>query len=449
MKRRIQIKSLDQPKDVSSIITFLTEECHIIFPLLDQEGIGLLMQYIQPLFEHPMTSFEAISTLFELVTSFLGQRLVQQLFLVPFLNVFDNFSNPIHRYNLFNRNIGNSLIKNFGLHIFLSRFLNCFIEAVIEPMGHKLNPTSQIMAAKKPSIYDDDNLLKHDSNITDNSRSSLSHRIDLSHASNPLSPTGTSTAKHSLTYDNWREGHSIHSDEEDSDVEEFGFPDISLFETKNTPASSVSVFGLLADMEEIRGQSDNDVTDNSPFGKSESDSVLSPKSDIKSSQYGNDSEFLLTGILPPVASESMRPSLLPLPMQEHKNEDNRSLAESEYQLGVVSETSLPTTMTNTTAIIPSPNRQSYDMTPSIDESVPEEEVLEEGERGEEVPTETTAVDPQLLLMSQHISEVASDCLVWLLWRLGPLLSTKHIINPLLNNIHRYAIIIITTTTTNS
>ena len=437
----------DPPKDVTSVVSLLLEQYHVLLPIIDQEGIGLLMLYIKPLFEHPITSFEAVMTLFEPVSSFIGQRLVQQSFLIPLLNVFDNFSNPIHRYNLFNRNFGNSLISNFGLAIFLSRFLNCFVEAVIEPMGHKLNP----ILTKKPSLYDD-NLLKG-SNGSDNSRS-LSHRMDLSHASNPLSLTNTTNTKHSLTY-NWRDGQGINTDDEDSDVEDFSFPDVSLFETKNIPTSSV--FGLLADMEETNalfGHSENDSTTSSPLTKTESDTI---QPQIKSRDC--DSEFLLTGILPPVP---IQPALS-LPVEP---DTTQSVTGNDYQPTNRLQASLRTLPNKEKAtLIEEPvtevgipdeeereevfdegerevsNEEERRVVPIEGErvEVPDEgervEVPDEGERGE-VPSETMAVDPQLLAMSQYISEVASDCLVWLLWRLGPLLSTKHIINPLLDNLHR-------------
>ena len=45
-------------------------------------------------------------------------------------------------------------------------------------------------------------------------------------------------------------------------------------------------------------------------------------------------------------------------------------------------------------------------------------------------------DPVTLAINAQIAEVAADCVCWLMRRLGPLLSTQHIIRPLLDGLHR-------------
>ena len=73
-----------------------------------------------------------------------------------------------------------------------------------------------------------------------------------------------------------------------------------------------------------------------------------------------------------------------------------------------------------------------------------EEGEREGEEGEEEEGDADTVDgenlhshdPQALAVNLNISEVAADCLSWLLRRLGPLLGCQHIVRPLMENLHR-------------
>lgn len=430
-----KVPTEEQMKDSSELISFVLDQSNDIFPTLDQEGIALLLMYIQPLFEHSITSFEAVSTLFEPISLYLSRRVLQQSFLIPFLNVFDNVSNPIQRYNVLNRRIASILVASLGLSTFLSRYLHCFIEAVIEPMGHNMTeqPPKQQVSFLKDAAEDND--------------LSLSHRLDLSHASNPLSPSSSTATKHSLHY-SWREEHGIHSDEEDSEGEEdFNYPDISLLETKSTPVSSVSVFGLLADIEETDCQSDSDTSLQSPVDKKDSE----PPSITVSSRRDSDAPRRTTLGRKHVSSTSVS-APKPSGKYSNKNELDQSTSQatptttptrplrqsSSIEDDVVDDTSdlLPPTVSVSTVrrsfpVLPVKTAAEIDDCPDRVSEQEEEEVEKDG-----VPMATTAVDPHLLAMSQRISEVASDCLIWLLWRLGPLLSTKHIVRPLLDSFHR-------------
>ena len=420
----------EQVKDSSELISFVLDQSNDLFPTLDQEGITLLLMYIQPLFEHSVISFEAVSTLFEPISQFLSRRVLQQSFLIPFLNVFDNISNPVQRYNVLNRRIASILIASLGLSTFLSRYLHCFIEAVIEPMGHNMTETNQLPKQQVSFLKD----------ASEDNDLSLSHRLDLSHASNPLSPSSSTTTKHSLHY-SWREEHGIHSDdEEDSEGEEdFNYPDVSLLETKSTPVSSVSVFGLLADIEETDCQSDLDTSLQSPINKKDSEPSVTVSgrrdSDAPRRTTLGRKECSSTSLSAPKPSRKHSKSELdqstsqamptrPLPLRQSSSleddidDDNSDLLPPTISVSAVR--SFP--------VLPITEIDNY----SDRMNGQEEEEVEK----DDVPMATTAVDPHLLAMSQRISEVASDCLIWLLWRLGPLLSTKHIVRPLLDSFHR-------------
>ena len=69
----------------------------------------------------------------------------------------------------------------------------------------------------------------------------------------------------------------------------------------------------------------------------------------------------------------------------------------------------------------------------------EDPLTDEEHDGVDVETDTESVcssDPQVLAVNLHVSQVAADCLCWLVRRLGPLLATHHIVRPLIDNLHR-------------
>lgn len=419
----------DSQKEIPGLINYSHEQCLQLFPSLDHEGNSLLLLYIQPLFENPSTSFEAVSALFEPISSFLGKRNIQQSFLVSFLNVFDDFDNPIQRYNLLNRSIANSLITVFGLALFLTKFLNYYIEAIIEPMGHpyKINQHYNQDTKNRPTTS----------------------RSEFSHTSHPLSPTTSSSAKHSITY-NWREEHGIHSDEDDSDVDEdMSFPDASILETKMSVTSTMSVFGLLADIEETElfAQDDASISQVSPSTKKttesqiilsqrESDSAhISPpntKPQRQSQSFSRRRSDTIDSIAannspqkaPPTVSSPQDSSLT---ISAPPTTDDSDLVNSPQTISEPSPCSSLTTL---------PRPPMISVTPSIVKGVTTDD--NEGDREDSliVVTDPSTVDPRLQVLSQRITEVASDCLTWLVWRLGPLLATKHIISALLENFHR-------------
>ena len=63
-----------------------------------------------------------------------------------------------------------------------------------------------------------------------------------------------------------------------------------------------------------------------------------------------------------------------------------------------------------------------------DESEEDEQVLE--------AENICSADPETLAINAHMSQVAADCVCWLIRRLGPVLTTRYIAKPLLENLYR-------------
>ena len=49
---------------------------------------------------------------------------------------------------------------------------------------------------------------------------------------------------------------------------------------------------------------------------------------------------------------------------------------------------------------------------------------------------SSSMDPQAMAVNSYLSEVAADCVSWLMRRLGPFLATQHIAKPLVESLHR-------------
>ena len=434
--------------NISEVIGFMSDCCNSLLPLLDTDGRDLLMLYILPLFEHPKTSFEAATTLFELVSSFLGSKWVQQSLILPFLNLFDSFSQPGHRYSLLGRSMAEKLITHFSLSVFLSRFLNCYIEAVIEPMGHRMKQQTHL-----PKQTFKDQFLKG----AEDSGRSLHHKVNLTHMSTILSPSSTTSGRQSVNFNTWASPHDVHSDEEDSDVEgDLSFPDVSLFEAKLP-----SIFGMSDDMEQKELATQPDSSNNSDSGagdtkepldrrdsadlsfNKESGTVSMKKSPLSHQQSvhkePDEPTEVLLGITPLPVVVSTPPKTLPIlpptsitsfSMPPPSVQSTAMSTNGEPLLPPTSmESNLPLLPIMSPMVLPSESPPHEAPTDELEERDPQEE--QENEAAVE-----GSIDPQAVAISQHISEAASDCLIWLLWRLGPILATKYIAHPLLDNLHR-------------
>ena len=65
----------------------------------------------------------------------------------------------------------------------------------------------------------------------------------------------------------------------------------------------------------------------------------------------------------------------------------------------------------------------------------EEEEEEEEEENADAAS-TSSMDPQTMAVNSYLSQVAADCVSWLMRRLGPFIATQHIAKPLVESLHR-------------
>lgn len=410
LRRRLQESaetdaSIDRSVSPTAIVNVLAEKLTSIYPLLDRDGLNLLLLYIFPLFDHPSTCFDAAFNLFDSLSEYLTRRHLQQILVPSFLFMFDTFDKPSHRCRILSRLMADKLMKKFGLFVFLIRFLPCIIEAMIAPMVNTF--------ASKKSATEAVESQGNESPITKELKTkAMNHKPSLNRA-----------ASSTLTLNFSWENRVYESDEEEDDSGsevELSFPEASL------------LVGMMASM---YGQS-ADAEQNSSLLAEEDASKSRLQREGMQAEVPVD-EHSLPGTKPPIADLFRSPEKPTLP-SGHDYPNPHPIFHFPDEKHDSTDLMTPTVPA---IVIKSPQESFLSSPvlppPSEDSSmvIEEERVPEEGDASvgcsSEVPT-----DPKTQAISSQISEVASDCIIWLNWRLGPLLAMRHIAHQLLDNIHR-------------
>ena len=393
----------------STIVTVLAEKVASVYPLLDRDGLNLLLLYIFPLFDHPSTCFDAAFNLFDTLSEYLTQRHLQKILVPSFLFMYDTFDKPSHRCQILGRLMADKLMKKFGLFVFLTRFLPCIIEAVIEPMANTF-------AGKK-------------STPTTVERQGSSDSPDAKELKTPAlnhNPTLSRVASSSLTLNFTWDSHVYEFDKEDDDSgseTELSFPEASLLVGMNT-----TVFDLVPNGEQNGSLPTKQEACLSPLLEEEMQTEI--PIDRHSLPEQQDPKPPVTSPFhsprkPHLAAGTVNPHLLPVLQSPKSKDDSPDLLDSPGPDTIIksSHSCFPSV-----SVLPPKSDGSHMV-------VPEEKAAEEGDSlsrsGSDVPT-----DPKTKAISSEISEVASDCVTWLIWRLGPLIATRHIAHQLLDNMHR-------------
>ena len=463
------------PGILDKITAVVVENLQSLARASTSEGFVLLLLHLYPLFQYPETSFEMIQSHLDTLGKFLSHVQMDRLFKGVLLHFFDSPLEPHQQGYLLSRSMADFLIRRFGLHIFLGKFLEFFLEAVLEPARlstkgagvrkniFRLKESESILTLIPSDLgqslqYDDHKRQSHVSDFT--------FSVD-------LSETGV--------YNSDREYSSGESDNE-------FVPEASLL------AQPGMVLGSLGmSMEE--GEGEREKRDDEGQSLQHHRMMLLPQSSIAES-----TESTLTGLRSRVHGNEATPETGSL---HGETELDRELGSSQKTLRIDTtsfKASLdsPTNSSVTTMNLGSPSLEdSFQSCTSNSRTSPfsrntlpqgsgttgastvsciqanefftsetgEEREggrmegkgrgLENGNEGKresggegggvcEGEEEEELVDkmtedrsnPQLMAINQQIAEIAGDCLCWLQRRLGPLLATRHIINPLLNGMHR-------------
>ena len=419
--RRKSLDSVEADDNVSdsvsptTIVTVLAEKVASMYPLLDRDGMNLLLLYVFPLFDHPSTCFDAAFNLFDTLSEYLTQRHLQKILVPSFLFMFDTFDKPSHRCQILSRLMADKLMKRFGFFIFLVRFLPCIIEAMIEPMANNnvANKKSTPKTVEKQDGVDSPNTK------------------ELKTSAQIHQPTLGRAASSSLALNFTWDDHVYEFDQEDDDDSgsetELSFPEASLLVGMNT-----AVFDPIPDGEQNNSLPTVQEVSLSPLLEEE---VHVPTEALMNKRSLSEPPEPRLPVTNPFQSPEKRhavpgtinPSPHPLDHSPKAKYIPPDLMGSTVQRTIIDSTqscfpSVPVLH------VPPPSDGECIM-------VQEEKPAEEGESlsrsSSDIPT-----DPRTQAISSQISGVASDCIIWLNWRLGPLIATRHIAHQLLENIHR-------------
>lgn len=463
------------------------------------EGFVLLLLHLYPLFQYPETSFDMIQTHLDTLGQCMSHVQMYRLFGSVLMHFFDNRLEPHQQGYLLSRLMADFIIRRFGLHTFLSKFLEFYLEAVLEcdrlsskGVGnhgniHQMKESESILTFLPPASeivqslqYDDHKRHPHMSDFTfsvdlsemggynsDREYSSGESDNEFPPEASLLAQTGmvlegideesqSGEGGRDKRYGSEREGQQ-------GSVRMMLLPQLSLGDGRETIESDLTheksrthrtsegaSIGVAA-AEGTDGVEEVDFVDKEGgISQTTSTTIGATSNNFRAS---TDSP---TDITASTLNGGIEDSFMSFNIESHLSPLSKNTPQ-QYRTQLVSNDSsdIPTWSVKEQGSgslggiggetgIEGVSRRREDGGVS-EQKLDDEEREEEREEGN-VPEEEenigskktieTSRDPEQEAINQQIAEVAGDCLSWLLRRLGPLLATRHIVNPLLNGIHR-------------
>ncbi len=415
-------------EQLDCLLEFISADLGSLLGVISNEGFPLLLLHLFPFFTHPDTSFDAIFSLLDPLACRMGRRNVERLFSLPLIHLFDTATPPHQRARLLCRTTAHMLIGRFGLRAFIGRFLGFYIEAILEPLRltnakpvKRVNNKIMRMASQSMLTLE----MMH-SQAFEGSRA---RNADLSFS------MALSDGRHG--FDTEKEYDSSGDESDD----ELG-PEASIL--AKTTTMYASPVGVANDINSSLLTPLTVITEHTTLTPAPSSPDKSPHTDpLKPSRSVED--------VRPDKPDSRPTSPTPLyegylttsilsgePFEEYRDIRSDSIggrsSVGDTRDEVVSseeeeELRKPHPPTHTHTMYMYDNYSlvvihgyAYDFV-----------TLVVGERV--FPAEES--DPVTMAVNARIAELAADSLCWLMRRLGPILSTQHIVKPLLDELHRY------------
>ncbi len=435
----------------------MSENLNNVLHSVGTQGFPLLFLHIFPFFQHPETFFEAVVSYLDPLATYLSRKNVERLFSAPVIRLFDSPIEPFQRGQMLSRSMADCLLRRFGLKVYLNRFIGFIIEAVIEPSmilskGCSRKTSSYLFRLKSASA-----LTLVQSGLFQSTRfEEMRNNSDFNY---------------SFALSEVPRGYDSDKDECSSgDSDEQDYPEASLLAKSGLVLGAVNETegGLSSLQEEDEGQTQSPMLyrklDESAALDREQQKTLPPELSV-------DPLSLATSSLPPSGSgrwpklddsahfparqtghERLHPGSISatssLRIDTASNEYKPSadspglISQSGGMSSIFSEVSQDVSTTSSEVASPyiTLNRQSSlalgrPIVLSVDDILGE--VGEDSEDEQTVDNESLrSTDPQIIAINLHMSEVAADCICWLIRRLGPFLTTRYIARPLLDNLHR-------------
>ena len=486
------------PEIVTKIMEAVLENLNtLVGSTAHGEGFVLLLLHLYPLFQYPQTSFEMVQTHLDTLGRHMSHAQMHRLFAGVLVHFFDTTLQPHQQGYLLSRLTADFLIRRFGLCIFLSKFLEFFLEAVLEPdrlstrgatatgtrkSVFRLKESESILGLQqKLSEVLPQSSLQYDEQKRQSHASDFTFSVDLSETAGgteyqsegetssggdsegELHPEASLLARSGVVLGSVTSAMYDIREEEEEDRDKgervegprdrgegslrmMLLPQLSLGgqdthdgqEQRKPQRSNSKTARELStgDAEADREQESSQGTDR--IHKSSSTSLLTASLDSPVATSGNTST--LNGELP-----TLEDSLPTFTTDSHSDPlSSRSTATNDV------ESVRAQAGGEESARVHAGGREGGDFhvgggregwEGQFKEAEGEEEgtvarEVEEEEESSEKKTSELRNDPETTAINQRIAEVAGDTLCWLLRRLGPLLATCHVVSPLLNGIHR-------------
>ena len=430
----------------------------------------------------------------------MSRRSVERIFTSVVIRLFDTATEPHHRGQLYSRTMADVILKKFGLSMFLNRFLGFLIEAVVEPMRLASSKTlsskrrnANIVRMKSQSFHTlmTSDLLRSQSynspdgqEMSSNLGATLSYSLGMSeHSYNDLDKDFSSSedsddelADCSLMAKFSGGGGGEGEPREGKQVEGMSLSPLVMAAVSASKVSSSGVAGpgagggaaeveLRSDEVDLPDGSAIVITKQEPKVEGNSSSIthspllssLSASSNPPPVDPHADSNLLASfhDSISMTASAQYDQSLTSFVSEDSLSGNNRftnslpSKHRGDQEKNNMEERSLPLKMKLGLPLKSSNYNNCYVSSGSSGRGLMGDQEVdgqreEERDGGGEDEVDSSRVDgdnlslydPELLAVNLHVSEVAADCLCWLFRRLGPLLSSKHIVWPLVEGLHR-------------
>ncbi len=452
LQRAATSSSDPSSSSLNRLIGYVSENLDPLLNTVGSQGFPLLFLHIFPFFQHMETFFDAIHSFLDPLAAYMSCRAVGRLFTTPVLRLFDSPIEPYQRGHLLSRTMADVLLRRFGLRLFLSRFIGFIVEAMIEPARVASRGSS-----RKPSYLF---RLKSASALT-------LVQSDIFQSNRFEDVRNTSDLTYSYTLTEAMRGYD--SDEKEwssGDSDESDYPETSLLAKSSMfmgPSHETDVLPPLPEQDEEQPESPavgRKADDNAPphlhrIGSvpqnSSGDSVSSPVSTVPPSGSAtwprlDDSAGALSSQMGHerlhVSSNVSSLGIDTTSTEYNASVGSPSLMTQSVTLSLSSEASHDASGTFPGVASPCATltrQASLALGRPIELSI--DGIF--GEAGENSGDDEAAdnesllsTDPEVIAINRQISEVAADCICWLIRRLGPFLTTRHITRPLLDNLNR-------------
>lgn len=441
------------------IMALVVENLQSLLRATQGEGFILLLLHLYPLFQYPETGFEMMQLHLNTLGRFMSHMQMDRLFTSILLQFFDSPLEPHQQGYLLSRSMADFLIRYLGLHIFLVKYLEFFLEAVLEParlMTKGTGVRKNVFRLKESESVltliptDMGQSLQYDEH---NRQAQLNFSVDLSEVGG---------------YNSDRE---YSSGESDGDY----LPETSLLARSGMVLGSLGMSPDIQEEGERRGDGGHTKEDHEQITQQRKLSQSSAAENLESSQAeksqvrGNETLPVSSSL--PRETEVDKDSRNTIRIDTTSSTSRRTSLDSPCDLEVTTNLESPSIEGSFKSCLSNSHSSSFSkhslfggrlssgsmgasvsqgsgFSVSVEEELGGEGTVEMGEerRGsvgegeeEQLPNKTRTEarnDPEMMAINQQIAGVAGDCLCWLQRRLGPLLATQHIITPLLNGMHR-------------